>query len=118
MFLDGLPLLCILCASSLSKLREEGNIDIYVYYQSVYDDFTDDSDSKESACSAGDPVQSLGQEDTLEKGMTTHSSILVWRISWTEDPGRLQSMGSQRDGHDWATNTNNQYTSQYIAAYL
>ena len=41
-------------------------------------------------------VQSLGQEDPLEKGMAAHSSILVWRISWTEEPGELQSMGSQR----------------------
>ena len=41
-------------------------------------------------------VQSLGWEDPLEKGMTTHSSILAWRIPWTEEPGRLQSMGSQR----------------------
>ena len=45
-------------------------------------------------------VQSLGQEDPLEKGMATHSSILVWRIPWTEEPGRLQSMCSQRVGHD------------------
>ena len=50
-------------------------------------------------------VQSLGQEDTLEKGIATHSSILAWRIPWTEEPGRLQSMESQRVGHDWATNT-------------
>ena len=41
-------------------------------------------------------IQSLGQEDPLEKGMATHSSILAWRIPWTEKPGRLQSMGSQR----------------------
>ena len=41
-------------------------------------------------------VQSLGQEDPLEKGMATHSSILAWRILWTEEPGVLQSMGSQR----------------------
>ena len=40
-------------------------------------------------------VQSLGQEDPLEKEMATHSSILAWRITWTEEPGRLQSMGSQ-----------------------
>ena len=46
-------------------------------------------------------VQSLGQEHTLEKGMVTHSSILAWRIPWTEKPGRLQSMESQRAGHDW-----------------
>ena len=45
-------------------------------------------------------VRSLGQEDPLEKEMATHSSILAWRIPWTEDPGRLQSMGSQRVGHD------------------
>ena len=41
-------------------------------------------------------VQSLGQEDPLEKGMATHSSILAWRIPWTEEPGGLQSMGLQR----------------------
>ena len=45
-------------------------------------------------------VQSLGQEDTLEKGLATHSSILTWRIHWTEEPGRLQSMGLQRVRHD------------------
>jgi len=41
-------------------------------------------------------VQSLGQEDPLEKGMATHSSFIAWRIPWTEEPGRLQSMGLQR----------------------
>ena len=45
-------------------------------------------------------VRSLGQEDTLEKEMATHSSILDWKIPWTEEPGRLQSKGSQRVGHD------------------
>ena len=45
-------------------------------------------------------VQSLGWEDPLQKGMATHSSILAWRIPWTEEPGGLQSMGSQRVGHD------------------
>ena len=60
-------------------------------------------------------VWSLGQEDPLEKRMATRYSmekrmatrysILAWRIPWTEEPGRLQSMGSQRAGHDWATNT-------------
>ena len=49
------------------------------------------------------PVQSLGQKDPLEKEMATHSSILAWKIQWMEEPGRLQSMGSQRVGHDWAT---------------
>ena len=45
-------------------------------------------------------VQSLGQEDPLEKGMAPHSSILAWRIPWTEEPGRLQSTGSKTVGHD------------------
>ena len=45
-------------------------------------------------------VRSLGQEDLLEKEMATHSSILAWRIPWTEEPGGLQSTGSQRGGHD------------------
>ena len=45
-------------------------------------------------------VQSLDQEDLLEKEMVTHSSILAWKIPWTEEPGRLQSMGSQRVGYD------------------
>ena len=49
-------------------------------------------------------VQSLGQDDSLEKKMATHSSILAGRIPWTEEPGRLQSMGSQRVGPNWATN--------------
>ena len=48
-------------------------------------------------------VQSLGQEDPLEKRMATHSSILAWRIPWTEEPGGLQSMGSKRVGHELAT---------------
>ena len=45
-------------------------------------------------------VQSLGQKDPLEEGMATHSSILAWRIPWTKEPGRLQSIGSHRVGHD------------------
>ena len=45
-------------------------------------------------------VQSMGQEDPLEKGMANHASILAWRIPWTEEPGGLQSMESQRVGHD------------------
>jgi len=61
--------------------------------------FPGGSGSKESACNAGD-MGSIPGSDTLEKGMATHLSILVWRIPWTEEPGRLQSMGSQRIGHD------------------
>ena len=48
-------------------------------------------------------VQSLGWEDPLEKEMATHSSTLAWKIPWTEEPGGLQSMGSQRVRHGWAT---------------
>jgi len=55
---------------------------------------------KESTCNAGDvqetQVPSLGQEDPLEKEMATHSSILAWKIPWTEEPGVLQSMGLQK----------------------
>ena len=48
-------------------------------------------------------IQSLGQEDALEEGMTTHCSILAWKIPWTEEPGGLQVMRSQTVGHDCAT---------------
>ena len=51
----------------------------------------------------GTQVRSLGQEDPLEKAMAPHSSTLAWKIPWTEEPGRLQSTGSQRIRHDWAT---------------
>ena len=54
-------------------------------------------------------VRSLGGEDPLEKEMATHSSILAWRIPWTEEPGRLQSTGSQRVRHDWETSPSPSY---------
>ena len=77
---------------------------IHTYmYVCMYEGFPGGSDGKESTHIAGDPgsiIQSLGQEDPLEKGIATHSSILAWRIPWTEDPGRLQFMGLQRVGHD------------------
>ena len=66
----------------------------------VFLGFPGGSDDKESACSVGDWVQSLGWEDPLEEGTATHSSILAWRIPYTEEPGGLQSMGSQRVGHE------------------
>ena len=62
--------------------------------------FPGGSDGKESACNKGDPGSIPGREDPLEKEMETHSSILAWRIPWTEEPGGLQSTGSQRVGHD------------------
>ena len=55
---------------------------------------------KASACNAETWVQSLSQEDSLEKEIATHSSILAWRIPWTEEPGGLQFVGSQRVRHD------------------
>ena len=63
------------------------------------------SDSKKSAFCVGNRVWSLGRDDLLEKGMATHSSILAWRILQTEEPGGLQTIGSQRVWHGWATNT-------------
>ena len=68
--------------------------------------FSGGSDGKEPACNAGDPgfILESGRSH-LEKGRATHSSILAWRISWNEEPGGLQSMGSQRVGHNLATDT-------------
>ena len=63
-------------------------------------DFAGGSDGKASAYNEGDLVRSLGWEDPLEKEMATHSSTLAWKIPWMEECGRLQSMGSQRVGHD------------------
>ena len=63
-------------------------------------------------------VQCLGREDPLEKEMAIHSITIAWKIPWTEKPDRLQSMGSQRVGHDWATSlslsfTSNSYKGQF-----
>ena len=60
---------------------------------------------KESACNVGDLGSTPGSGRSLEKGMATHSSILAWRIPWTEELGGLQSMGLQRVKHNGATNT-------------
>ena len=63
--------------------------------------FPGGASGEESISNAGDSrVWSLGQKDPLEEGMATHSSILAWRTPWTEEPGGLQSMGSQRAGQD------------------
>ena len=71
----------------------------------IYDNYYKGSRSetavgKESARNAGDAGSIPGREDPLEKRMATHSHILAWKTSWTEEPGRLQSMGSQRVRHD------------------
>ena len=65
----------------------------------LFGGFPGGSDCQESAC-LENWVQSLGQEDPLEKEMAIHSSILDWRIPWTEEPGGLQSVGSQRVEHN------------------
>ena len=73
------------------------NLSLYLLLK-PFSGFPGDSDDKESTCNVGDP--SLGWEDPLGKGMAIHFSILTWEIPWTEEPGRLQSMGWQRVGHD------------------
>ena len=77
-----------------------------IFLSNIWKCFPGGSDGKESACNLGDlGSQSLGWKDLLKKGMATHSTILVWGIPWTEEPGGLQSMGLQTVGHDWAANT-------------
>ena len=66
--------------------------------------FPGSSDGKESALQET-RVWSLGWEDPLEEGMSTHSNVLIWRMPWTEEPGGLQFMKSQRVGHNWVTHT-------------
>ena len=75
-------------------------MDILLVIHQIIMGFPGSSDGKASAYNVGDPGLIPGWEDPLEKEMATHSSILAWRIPWTEDPGRLQSMGSQRVRHD------------------
>ena len=89
---------------------------IYIYTQRETESCTSvGSDGKESACNAETQVWSLDQEDPLEKGMTTHSSILACRIPWTEETGRLQSMRLQRVRQNWATNT---HTHTHVTIYF
>ena len=75
----------------------------YIYYNKQYTIFPSGSAGKESPCNSWDKGPSLGREDALEKEIAIHSCILAWKIPWMEEPGRLQSMGSQKVGHDWAT---------------
>ena len=75
---------------------------IFGYFEKIFDylDFPGGSDGKALLKVWETRVESLGQEDPLEKEMAAHSSTLAWKIPWTEEPGRLQSMGSQRVGQD------------------
>ena len=79
--------------------------------------FSGSSAGKESACNAADLSLIPGSGRSSGEGMANHSSILAWRIPWTEEPGRLQSMGSQRVGYDWATTTL-RFTSYYSSQCL
>ena len=74
-------------------------------FSSVQGGFSGGSDGKESACNAGNLGSILGLGRSPGDGMATHSSILAWRVPWTEEPCGLQSMGSQRVGHGLVTNT-------------
>ena len=94
----------ICCNDINSPVRPASNLKIYSLLWEG-SGFPDGSDGKESTCMQENQVRSLGREGSLEKRMATHCSILAWRISWTEEPGRLQPMESQRVGHDRATNT-------------
>ena len=69
----------------------------------TYTGFSGGSAVKNSPAMRETQVQTLGQENPLEEETVTHTSILAWKIPWTEDPGGLQSMGSQRVGHNLAT---------------
>ena len=71
-----------------------------------------------SVCNAGGLVRSLGWEDPLQKEMTAQSSILAWKIPWMAEPVRLLSLGSQRVGHDWATELTNSEYIQYIYNFI
>ena len=88
--------------TSLSIRQFKPETQFFGWISSNKGGFANSPVSKESAMQET-WVRFLGWEDTLEKEMATHSSILTWRIPWTEEPGRLQSMGLQRVRHDLAT---------------
>ena len=97
-YLAALGLCC--CTQAFSSCSERGLLvavqGLLTVMASLVAGFPCGSAGKESACSVGDQVQSLGWGDLLEEGMATHSSILAWRIPRPEEPGGLQSMESQR----------------------
>ena len=87
-----------MCIIQISSVKICQSLPVYVYIQ-----LPSWCSGKESVCQCNRhrrQVQSLSWVDPLEKGMATHSSTLAWRIPWTEEPGGLQSMGSQRAGQD------------------
>ena len=102
--LESLGKLIKYCCSSVSKLHltwvTHKNSQGKVYFKW---EFPGGSYGKSICLHAGDLRSILGGEDPLKQAMVTHSSTLAWKIPWREEPGRLQSMGSQRVGHYWAT---------------
>ena len=89
----SLFLIFIISSTEIIKLKEIFKIiNLALNFIDEQTGFPGGYDGKESAYNAGDPVQSLGQEDPLEKGMATHSSILAWRIPWTVEPGGLHTV--------------------------
>ena len=81
-------------------LKKKKNFYFVSGYSQPTGSFPGGSEGKASAGNVGDWVRSPSREDPLEKEMATHSSTLAWKVLWTEEPGRLQSMGSQRVVHD------------------
>ena len=96
--MDWLDLLAI--QGTLKSLLQNHNQKHQFFSAQLSLDFPGGSDGKASVYDMGDQVQFLGWEDPLEKEMAIHSSTLAWKIPWTEEPDRLQSMGLQRVGHD------------------
>ena len=94
--------------TSVQRFRNSINIEFGVY--------PDDSQGKNLPALQETWVWSLGREDPLEKIMATHSSILAWRIPWTEEPGDLQSVALQRVRHHWAANTFTSFLLLYYSA--
>ena len=86
-----------------NHVNTELDIGVMLSYAKEWHHFPGASVAKNPPANTGQMGQSLGREDLLEKEMATHTSILAWKIPWTEEPGRLQFMGLQRVGHDWAT---------------
>ena len=84
----------------LQRVRHDFHFHDSIRPEGYKEGFPDGSDGKESACNAGDLGSIPGSGRSLEKGMATSSSILAWKIPWTEESGGLQSMGSQRSGYD------------------
>ena len=95
---------CPVCKVGQYERRERGEVPDSTErrnrQEEVSQEVSSGSDSKESACNVEDLGLIHGLGDPLEKGMATHSSILAWRIPGTEEPGRIQTMGSQKVGHD------------------